>query len=228
MRILVSISLAIGSILILTTPVAAHDPAAGAIAEYPAGTSLLYRFGGTGYPAWVQSASQMALGSDWTSSTFNNSRLPSFSYSPSGSGAVYYSSSAASPCGTGNTQWLQCASNWGSSAWRIYVRNFTGAPYGSWTWCNIGFSGTCWDAERALLHEAEHVTMAIGSHDSQGESNTIMGPVSPWYPNAGWNTHTIQRCDEAAAQLLTGLGSPNVVCVGNSANSAQPSGYGAV
>ena len=51
--------------------------------------------------------------------------------------------------------------------------------------------------------------MAIGSHDSQGESNTIMGPVSPWYPNAGWNTHTIQRCDESAAQLLIGLGSPN-------------------
>ncbi len=207
MRIFASIALALVSVLILAGPVAAHDPTSGAIAEYPPGTSLSYRFGGTGYPSWVQSASQAALGPDWTSSSFNNARLPSFSYSASGSGTVSYSSSTASPCGTGNTQWLQCASNWGSSAWRIYIRNFSGAPYGSWTWCNISFSGTCWDVERALLHETEHVTMGINSHDAQGESNTIMGSASPWYPNTGWNTHHIQRCDESAAQLVTGLGS---------------------
>ena len=34
-----------------------------------------------------------------------------------------------------------------------------------------------------------------------------MGSVSPWYANTGWNTHHIQRCDEAAGQLLTGVGS---------------------
>jgi hypothetical protein len=125
-----------------------------------------------------------------------------------GSGTVSYSSKPSSPCGTGNTLWLQCASNWGSQSWHIYVRNLSGAPHAGWTWCNISFSGTCWDAERALLHEAEHVTMAIGNHDSQGESYTIMGSVSPWYANYGWNTHHIQRCDEAAGQLLTGMSSP--------------------
>jgi len=207
MRTFVSIALAIMSLLLIAGPASAHDPTGGAVREFAPGTSLLYRFGGTGYPTWIQSATQAALGSDWTSPAFNNTRLPTFSYSPAGSGAVYYSSSAASPCGTGNTQWLQCASNWGSTSWRIYVRNFSGAPHGSWTWCNIAYAGTCWDAERALIHEAEHVTLGIGSHDGQGEANTIMGSVSPWYANTGWNTHHIQRCDEAAGQLLTGLGS---------------------
>lgn len=207
MRTLVSLVLALGSLLLVAQPVAAHDTTAGAVREYPPGTSLGYRFGGAGYPTWIQSAIQTALGPDWSTGSYNNTRLPSFSYNPGGSGAVYYSSSSTSPCGTGNTQWLQCASNWGSLSWRIYVRNLNGAPYGSWTWCNISFSGTCWDAERALLHEAEHVVMAIGNHDPQGESYTIMGSVSPWYPNFGWNTHHIQRCDEAAGQLVAGLGS---------------------
>jgi hypothetical protein len=208
MRTLVSIALAFTALLLLAGPVFAQDPTSGAIREYPAGSTLAYRFGGTGYPSWIQSAIQAALGPDWRSPAYNNTRLPSFTYSASGSGAVYYSSSPSSPCGTGNTAWLQCASNWGSQSWRIYVRNLSGAPRSNWTWCNISFSGTCWDAERALLHEAEHVTMAVAYHDSQGEANTIMGSVSPWYPNYGWNTHHIQRCDEAAGQLLTGMSSP--------------------
>ena len=130
MRTLVSIALAAGAVMFAAGPAAAHDATGGAIREYAPGTSLLYRFGGAGYPAWIQSAIQAAFGWDWSSTTSNNSRLPSFSYSAGGSGAVYYSSSAASPCGTGNTQWLQCASNWGSTSWRVYVRNFSGAPFG--------------------------------------------------------------------------------------------------
>lgn len=208
MRALISVALALACLLLLAGPAAAHDPTSGAVREYASGTVLAYRFGGIGYPAWVQSATQAALGPDWSSASWNNTRLPSFRYSTAGSGAVYYSSSSSSPCGTGNTQWLQCASGWGSSGWRIYVRNFSGAPHGNWTWCNIAYTGTCWDAERALVHEAGHVTMGIGRHDGQGEVNTVMGSVSPWYPNAGWSTRHIQRCDQAAGQLLTGLASP--------------------
>jgi hypothetical protein len=206
MRILFSIVLAAFGVLFVAGPAAAHDPTGGAIREYPPGTTLLYRYGALGYPAWMQSAIGAAFGPDWSSAAWNNARLPTFAYNAGGGGMVTYSSSATSPCGTGNAQWLQCASNWGSTAWRVYVRNFSGAPYGNWTWCNVSFSGTCWDAERALLHEAEHVVMGINGHDAQGEFNTIMGSVAPWYPTTGWNTHHIQRCDQAAAQLLTGLG----------------------
>jgi hypothetical protein len=209
MRIRVSIALAIVCLLTIVGPVAARTPTAGDVREYAPGTVLSYRYGAAGYPSWMQTAIQAALGADWRTASANNTRLPTYSYSASGGGAVYYSASATSPCGTGNTQWLQCASNWGTSSWRIYVRNFSGAPYGNWTWCNISFSGTCWDAERALVHEAEHVTMGIANHDSQGEANTVMGSVSPWYANTGWNTHHIQRCDEAAGQLLYGMLAPS-------------------
>jgi hypothetical protein len=134
MRILGSILLAFIALLSAAGPALAQTPTSGAVREYAPGTVLSYRFGGSGYPSAVQSAVQTAYSSDWTNSSWNNSRLPTFAFSSGGSGAVYYSSSAASPCGTGNTQWLQCASNWGTTSWRIYVRNFSGAPYSNWTW----------------------------------------------------------------------------------------------
>jgi hypothetical protein len=225
MRTIVSLVAAITCLLVLAGPAFAADPTAGAVREYPIGTSLFYKFGSSAYPGWVSSAAQSALGPDWSQTPYNNTQLPTFTYSTGGSGTVYYSSAPTSPCGTGNTQWLQCASNGGSSGWRIYIRNLSGAPYSDWTWCNISFRGTCWDAERALVHEAEHITMGIGGHDRQGEANTVMGPISPWYAHEGWNTHHIQRCDEAAGQLLTGMKTstgPVADCFGSIA------GHGAV
>ena len=185
MRTFVPLGLALACLLALAGPVLAHDPTSGAVGEYPPGTSLTFRFGGATYPAAIQSAIQTGLTADWSTATWNNSRLPRFSYSASGSGQVIYSSAVASPCNTGHTDWLQCASNWGSPSFRIYIRNFAAAPHGSWTWCNLSFSGTCWDVERALMHEAEHVTLGVGSHDGQGESNTVMGAVSPGTPTSG-------------------------------------------
>src|SRR5205814_2315118 len=117
----------------------AADPTHGAVREYSPGAELTYRFGLTTYPSWLQNAVQKAFGPDWLSGDWNNTWLPSFLYSWSGAVAVYYSSSTTSPCGTGNTQWLQCASGWGSSSWRIYVRNFSGAPYSTWHWCNVSY-----------------------------------------------------------------------------------------
>jgi hypothetical protein len=203
MRALISLAAAIGCLLLLAGPVLAHDPI-GASANYPPGAALVYRYGATSYPAWFQGAVQAGLGPDWSNAAYNNSRSPSFSYSPSGSGAVVYSDAKSSPCNTGNLQWLQCAIGSGQSTWRIYVRDFTKAAYGNWTWCNISYSGTCWDMERALVHEAGHVALGAG-HNDQGESNTVMGSVSPRYALTGWNTHHLQRCDEAAAQLRYGM-----------------------
>ncbi|MEO6207087.1 MAG: hypothetical protein ABIP77_03940 [Candidatus Limnocylindrales bacterium] len=209
MRLIGSFLLAISSLALFAGPTAANDPTYGATYEYAPGTNVSYRFGLATYPTWMQTATKAALGPDWDSATFNNSRLARFTYSPSGTGQVVYSAASLSPCNTGNPQWLQCASNWGSPSFRIYVRNFSAAPYSNWTWCNIAFAGTCWDMERALMHEAEHVTMGVGGHSNQGEANTVMGGTSPWYPNIGWNTRHIQRCDHAAAQLINGMANPS-------------------
>jgi hypothetical protein len=205
MRALISLAAACGCLLLLAGPVAAHDPI-GASANYPPGAALIYRYGATAYPAWFQAAVQAGLGPDWSNAAYNNSRSPSFAYSTAGNGLVVYSGASSSPCNTGNLQWLQCAVGSGSQTWRIYVRDFSRAAYSNWTWCNISFSGTCWDIERALIHEAGHVALGAG-HDDQGESNTVMGSVSPRYALAGWNTHHLQRCDVAAAQLRYGIGS---------------------
>ncbi|MEO8290555.1 MAG: hypothetical protein ABI649_06115 [Gaiellaceae bacterium] len=194
--------------LALSAPALAHSPTAGTAKLYADNVVLDWRFGAD-YPAWVDTAVTTALESDYPNRAFNNSRMPTFAYSALGSGAVVFSNSATSPC-TGNPDWLQCAAGGGTDTWRIYVRNFRAAPHGSWWWFNetgaCPAGKTCWDMRRALEHEILHITMSA-DHDSQGEANTVMGSVSPWLPNGGWNTHHIQRCDEAAAQLLYDLAS---------------------
>ena len=69
------------------------------------------------------------------------------------------------------------------------------------------------------------MTMSIGGHDSQGETYTVMGPIAPAYAASGWNTHHLQRCDEAAGQLLSGMAAasgPLADCF------AQISGHGSI
>jgi hypothetical protein len=191
-------------------PASAHVPTAGSSALYDDSpvVTLTYKFGGT-YPSWLTSATQTALGTDLPNRAYNNSRMPLFALdAAAGTGRVYYSTATSSPCGTGNTEWIQCATGGGTTTWKIYVRNFGGSGKSNWAWyqatgsCPSG--KTCFDVRRALLHETLHVVLGA-DHDTQGETNTIMGSVTPWSPNTGWNTHHIQRCDEAAAQLSYGL-----------------------
>lgn len=206
MRIFRSFVLAVACLALLAGPTLAQTPTAGAARWYAPGTALKFRFGGV-TPTWAQQAIQSAT-TDFSSKAWNNSRTPTFSFSAGGAATISYSGSFVSPCGTGNRQWLQCSANWGAAGFQIFVRNFSAAPISNWTWCDIAIAGTCWDAERALLHEMEHVVMGVGNHDPQGNENTIMGATAPWYPTATWNLHHIQRCDEAAAQLAYGVGSP--------------------
>ncbi|MEA2674277.1 MAG: hypothetical protein QOI92_1469 [Chloroflexota bacterium] len=179
-----------------------------AIREYTAGTTLTWKYGGT-YPAWAKTAITAAMGSDWSNLAFNNTRMPRFSYSASGLGTVVLSTSGTSPCGTGNTEWIQCSKNWGTTGFIIYIRDLVNGPHLNWAWYNTTGScpsgKACWLVERALMHEIEHVTLGIANHDAQGESYTVMASTTPWSPNTGWNTKHIQKCDEAAGQLLYGL-----------------------
>ena len=206
MRIFRSFIFAIACLAVLAGPSFAQTPTAGASRWYPPGTALKFRFG-NGTPTWAQSVIRSAA-TAFSSPTWNNSRTPTFSYSAAGPATFSYSPSFLSPCGTGNRQWLQCSANWGAPDFHIFIRDFTGAPISNWTWCDIAIVGICWDAERALLHEMEHVVMGVAGHDPQGNENTIMGATAPWYPTATWNLHHIQRCDEAAAQLAYGVASP--------------------
>ena len=197
---------------VLAAPVAAHVPTAGSSALYDDSpvVTLTYKFSGT-YPSWFTSAARTALETDLPNRAFNNSRIPLFALNTSsGTGRVSYSAATSSPCGTGNTEWIQCATGGGTTSWKIFVRDFANSGKTGWAWyqtsgaCPSG--KTCFDVRRALLHETLHIVLGA-SHDTQGETNTVMGSVTPWSPNTGWNTHHIQRCDEAAAQLNYGLSS---------------------
>src|SRR5829696_2051859 len=74
---------------------------------------LSWRYGGT-YPSWVTTDASDTIDSDWSNATTNNSRVPSFGYSSSGNGRVYYSGSMTSPC-SGSSVWLACAKGGGTS-----------------------------------------------------------------------------------------------------------------
>jgi hypothetical protein len=180
----------------------AHTPVAGAEKKYASSISLSYNWGASTYPNWFRTSLTTALESDWPARAFNNSATPTFVYNSSGAGTVLYGQPMDIPACDPQSEWIGCSTGWGSATWKIWLRDFSRYPRGSWGWIDSGSCGTCFDARRVALHEIEHVTLAVANHDSQGETNTIMSSSTPSSPNQGWNTHHIQRCDEAAAQLL--------------------------
>ena len=207
------IGLAVAAWLILLPAVAeAHTPTAGWQRLYTADSQALsWGFGGT-YASWLAAPAIAALDTNFADRTTNNSRAPIFSYSSGGSdGTVWLKVASTSPCGTGRVDWLQCANGGGTFGFNIYVRDLynTSSDYSNWSWydktgsCPSG--RTCWYLRRTFIHEVQHITIGVGGHDGQGESNTVMAATTPWSPNTGWNQTRIRRCDEAAEQMAYDL-----------------------
>lgn len=198
---------------LLTTVVAAHNgrtPTAGASKQFTNDQVLTYGYGATTYPSWVYTAGNGVLTSLWVDPAKNNSHMPTFSQVAPNAGQIIFSGSSTSPC-SGDPEWLQCANPRMITGWKIYIRNFALAPHpvDNWHWYDTNSScqptGLCWYARRAMLHETLHAVLVDANHDAQGEDDTIMGSVSPWATNTGWNKTYIERCDEAAAQLKYGV-----------------------
>ena len=147
------------------TVATAHTPITGGRLYKADNVTLPWDFPAT-YPSWLQTAAKSALDTNQDDPATNNSRTPHFSFTAGGAGDVFYDGHASSPCGTGNLAWLQCANGGGSNSFNIYIRNFSSAPHGSWTWYDITGScsagQTCWYARRALIHETQHVTQGAG------------------------------------------------------------------
>ena len=196
------VALAVAVILTAAIPASAfgHTPAAGAVRKYASDYALLsYKFGGS-YPSFVQTAYNTALPTGWVSN--NNSRSPRFAYSGTGSGTVYYATSTGvSDCDA--LAWLGCSNNWGLTSWHIWMKNGASWP----VWCETNNVTGCYLAKRVILHEAEHVTLAIANHDPQDGtvSNMAGGPSAtntPCYKaKPGWDSTTPQECDQAALQM---------------------------
>lgn len=167
---------------------------------------LSWKYGGSP-PAWVTTDVADTLGNDWSNPTTNNSRVASFSFSSTGAGRVYYSSSMTSPC-SGNTIWLACAMGGGTTTWEIHIRNLDNAPYSTWAWydktnsCDSG--DICFRLQRSLIHEPIHLTFGT-THSTQSQLDTVFTANQPSYSNTGGSTTLLRRCDQAAAQLAYDL-----------------------
>lgn len=205
------VSLAAGFMLFgaVAAPVAvAHDPTAGGSnGSLSSGQVIVYKFG-TGIPTWVKGPWEDSLEARWSSLAWNNSNAPTFSGpSSSGTAQMLYSDQSNSPCSNNNTSWIQCATGGGTTALKIYVRDFDAAPKLNWIWWDKAQSCTtsnCWFLRRALIHEIGHAVLSLG-HDEQGRFETIMASLSPEYTDPGGQREVLQRCDKARAQLLWDL-----------------------
>ena len=196
------------TLVMLAVPLAAsaHEPIDWA-RKYVADNKVLsWKYGAT-YPAWVTTDVEDTLGVDWSNPDTNNSRGPSFSFSASGGGRVFYSASMTSPC-SGNSVWLACAMGGGTTTWEIHVRNLDLAPFNDWAWydkknaCAAG--DICFRLQRSLIHEPIH--LAFGTeHDTQSQSDTVFTANQPSYQNTGGSTTLLRRCDQAATQLAYDL-----------------------
>lgn len=172
---------------------------------YSDNKSLPWDFYGS-YASWFTSAAITSLDTNWDDPSTNNSKAPNFSFTLGGAGTVRYSSSANSPCSGAAPYWIGCAAGGGTTTWRIYLRDFVASPTNSETWYNI--TGTCpsgkvcFKLERTLIHEPIHLSFGTAHSDGQGVSDTIFTTGQHSYANTGWNYIHLQKCDQAAAQLL--------------------------
>jgi hypothetical protein len=174
-----------------------HGPVQGANDLYADGVILTYRFGGS-YPNWVETAMNSGLQSRWEQN--NNSDGPRFDHAQStGTGRLFYDT-ATGVFECDRQAWIGCAANGGLSNWKIWLRK------DQFTFCEVSSVTGCFLAKRVILHEAEHITLGVGSHDEQSANVTNMNSESPSKPNAGWDSNEPRSCDEAALQLRYGLG----------------------
>jgi len=202
------LSIGFGTLAVAMQPlrVAAHEPIEWSRKYSTDNKVLFWKYGGS-YPSWVTVDASDTLDVDWSNPATNNSRAPSFDFSTSGIGRVYYSSSMTSPC-SGNSVWLACAKGGGTTGWEIHIRNLDGAPYGSWAWYDKTNScasrDVCFRLQRSLIHEPIHLTFGT-NHSLQEQQNTVFTANQPSYGNTGGSTTLLRRCDQAAAQLAYDL-----------------------
>jgi hypothetical protein len=220
-----SIALAAAVTAVCAPAVAGHEPIEWTRRYSTDNKVLSWKFAGS-YPSWDTTDARDTLEVDWSNSTTNNSRVPSFAYSSSGAGRVFYSASMTSPC-SGGTVWLACAKGGGTTGWEIHIRNLSSAPYGSWDWydrtnsCSSG--DVCFRLQRSLIHEPIHLTFGV-SHSTQSQSDTVFTAGQPSYSNAGGSTTQLRRCDQAATQLaydLEDMGGPYGDCFDDIANGTS-------
>jgi hypothetical protein len=209
----------------LPLPAAAHEPIDWSRKYSADNKELTWKYGGT-YPTWVTTDAGDTLGVDWSDPDTNNSRVASFTYSSSGSGRVYYSSSMTSPC-SGAIVWLACAKGGGTTGWEIHIRNLDKAPYSTWAWydkTNSCASGDiCFRLQRSLIHEPIHLTFGT-DHSTQDQAYTVFTANQPSYSNQGGSTTELRKCDQAAAQLaydLRDMAGPYADCFDHLANASE-------
>lgn len=220
-----SLLVVIGALLLQPLPATAHEPIDWVRRYASDNLVLAWNYGGD-YPVWVTTDVEDTLGVDWTDADTNNSRVPSFSFSNTGAGRVFYSASMTSPC-SGNTVWLACAMGGGTTGWDIYIRNLDKAPFQSWAWydksnsCAAG--QVCFRLQRSLIHEPIHLTFG-GDHSTQPQADTVFTANQPSYANSGGSTTLLRRCDQAATQLaydLEEMSGPYGDCFDHIANAGS-------
>lgn len=198
-------AVAAAAVLFTAAPVAAHEvTVSGSRGSFSSDQVVTYKYAGT-YLAWVTTAVNAVFQTSYADPDTNNSRAPILDYLAGGTAIVTYSSSSTSPC-SGNPNWLACASNGGTSSFRVYLRNLVSAPHANdWGWYENDSScsgdSVCFYAKRSLIHELGHAIFTF-DHDGQGEDDTVMGDNQPSASATGWNYKEWTRCDQAAAQLL--------------------------
>jgi hypothetical protein len=233
------------ALLIGVTVAQGHSPVVGERRFTNDNQPLPYKFlvpagATTPYPAWVYSATNGALTANWPSAADNNSRTAIFSSTATGAGTVEYTPQNTSPC-SGLMNWIQCSSGWGTTSFKIYIRNFLVQPDPTtgWRWYDTAGScpvydstknNACYYARRGLIHEVGHVAVHLAptaAHTSELETDTVMRAAQPRYNLSGWNTETLRECDEARAQLLYDVrntAGPYAGCFDHIAGGASPNG----
>ena len=204
----------VGALLLLLTtlsPALGHSPGGGSASWQKVGGASLkytapsyYKWSGFDNPE-VQAGVKSAIEVGWSDANTNNSKSMTFDYQSGSAATVFFATTTEITACNAYSGWQGCA--WlidpSQGLWKMWIHK-------TLTWCENGLVNNCLLAERVAIHEMGHIGGYLNENDGASQADSVM-PSSAgaprWRttanggPQTGWDTDTLQRCDEARMQI---------------------------
>lgn len=194
---------ALAAVLVLlaaSAGVAAHGPDPILVGRWNQNQALTFAWRSGSVPATGYQTAIKAAAADASAS--RGSQAATFSYSSSASNLIGYGTAA-----TCTPKGIACFSRNAPTSFTMWMREQGHVfDWGSLRWCQAyaTWPDGCYDVENVMLDEFGHVEILDhhGNYTSLSDyTDAVVQEKSRTKPAAGWNAHSLGRCDIASLQV---------------------------